>query len=302
MLPVCLLGARLKGASLLSQLPPCCPVILHYLWFFFFNFFFPATKSQKKLREDCPNNPSFVDTSFPSLPLATAGEAPEPGTAAAALPAAADAKEQRCCAPAPWHLLRAQVGSSPSVQCCGQGQSPVSGQALTHQSLCWGHLNWGCRSETLAKKTPKHTVGLLLPPPNPGLCFLWLCWPCWGHQVCVSPRGTGTFCTSSSKPPPVSAGRGQRLSAARGLALNIPFLFVLLCPAGAVPEQWCHRLCSACTETTQEKASNPSPHPSVAVLPWAGGFSGASPFSHLLQLQLVGGLCLGTGWDSCLPG
>lgn len=134
---------------------------------------------------------------------------------------------------------------------------------------------------------------LLLPPLSPGLCSLGLCWPCWGVQVLPLPGALAPSAPSLSKPPPVPAGRGRGLSAAAALSLKYPFS--LCCSAGAVPEEWCQSLCSACSETTQEEASKAFSQPLRGSAALGRGVPGASAFGHLLQLHL------GTGWDSCSP-
>lgn len=163
------------------------------------------------------------------------------------------------------------------MQGCEQGQSPVSGRALTHHSLCWGDVNWGCRTETLAKKkkippNPQCVLSCLLPPQGsvPSGCA-----DPAGVTRSVSPKGTGTFCTFSSKPPPVCAGRGQRLSAPCGLSLKYPSS--LCCSALLCWQKWCQRLCSACTDTVEGKASKPSPHPLHGWAALAGGFQQHHP-------------------------
>lgn len=113
----------------------------------------------------------------------------------------------------------------------------------------------------------------------------------------MSPRGTGTFCTFSSKPPPVSAGRGQRLPAACGLSLKYP---CSLCCSALLAEMVSEAL--FCLHRDHEgKGFKALPTPS----PWLCCPGRGVPSSITLQpppaAASVWSLCLGTGWDSCLP-
>lgn len=245
---------------------------------------------------------------------------PSAGAATALLPPA-DANEKRCffCAKTspPCPPAGRQVESSPSVQVFASrcrvlrwDKHPDAGLSVGGTRVC-PHLGLqSCNSSK--KKTPNpsviapassHPRALLL------CCSPRLCLPRRGDQVCVPPGGTGTFCTFSSKLPPISAGARSEAISYPCTVSEISLFFVLLCSPGAVLERRCQRLCFARAEHRagtshgRKRLQKVLPHILCGHAVLARGFSkseallAASHFSHLLQLHLFGGLCLGPGLE-----